>query len=800
MAESVVKLRVDSQEYDAKIRRAADGLRAFGENCQRAGESVSKADKDVLDYVRSIGQMDTVAKNTKGKINEMTSAFTELSVQYKNLTDEEKKSPFGQALSQSLEQLRTRINDSKTQLSEVNVELGNTSSQSNETGGVLDALAGKFGLNVTQAGALTGALGLTTAATNVAKDAFFNNEQQLDEWGRFVDSCESVYRGFLNALNNGDISGYLAKIDTIVKAARDAYDALDELATYNAFNQINVAKTRAALSNSINDYREGSGSKDDVKKAGDAVVNELKTRQSKEQKAYEAAVGKLAAERGVSQRDLLDALSGTYGHYGDIKNVMPTKKVTRKVWTGATATSAAAGSSPYTTVTDYVPANRKEELGQALRNINDTELQTLQNLGAQAERTAIEIEGVNRQVIRVMNGRQPGTGGGSGGGGRGGRVGTGRGGRGGGGTPPPPEGSIAAQEKKVQDLTKAWRNATDEAGREGYAGQLEEAKKLLDEMQGKEKEIIPEGSFKDLNNQLQELKKNRELLADPIDVAILDQDIANIKERIDELNGVIKPSNESVSLEEKIRTSIADSITSIDEATLTNLMEFMIRNGLEDIDIGSDWLQQAIFGERMDIPDEYWQNLADKINEKLKEMGIDPISIDTKTGNVSNEQEKKEEKVLGDYLGEMAGGISSITGGLEDLGIKVPDGISKVVKYLQATQAILTGISTVVTVIMAIQSAKSVPIIGFMLAGGGVVRGAGGLVGGRSFSGDNVPALLNSGEVVLNRAEVGVIANALNNGGIGNLNLSAEVSAEKLRFVLNNNGRRTGRGEIAYSH
>ena len=66
MAESVVKLRVDSQEYDAKIRRAADGLRAFGENCQKAGESVAKADKDTLEYVRSIGQMETVSKTVRG--------------------------------------------------------------------------------------------------------------------------------------------------------------------------------------------------------------------------------------------------------------------------------------------------------------------------------------------------------------------------------------------------------------------------------------------------------------------------------------------------------------------------------------------------------------------------------------------------------------------------------------------------------------------------------------------------------------------------------------------------------------
>jgi hypothetical protein len=75
------------------------------------------------------------------------------------------------------------------------------------------------------------ALAAGKVALDVAKDAFFNNEEQLDEWGRVVESSQSLYTGFLNALNTGDISGYLNNISQIVKAARDAYDALDSLGT-----------------------------------------------------------------------------------------------------------------------------------------------------------------------------------------------------------------------------------------------------------------------------------------------------------------------------------------------------------------------------------------------------------------------------------------------------------------------------------------------------------------------------------------------------------------------------------------
>ena len=76
----------------------------------------------------------------------------------------------------------------------------------------------------------------------------------------------------------------------------------------------------------------------------------------------------------------------------------------------------------------------------------------------------------------------------------------------------------------------------------------------------------------------------------------------------------------------------------------------------------------------------------------------------------------------------------------------------------------------------------------------------GGVVQGNTFSGDQIPAMLNAGEVVLNRAEVAGLAGSLQNNGISNLQLEAVVTGEDLRFILNSNGRRTGRGEIVTSH
>jgi hypothetical protein len=72
-------------------------------------------------------------------------------------------------------------------------------------------------------------------------------------------------------------------------------------------------------------------------------------------------------------------------------------------------------------------------------------------------------------------------------------------------------------------------------------------------------------------------------------------------------------------------------------------------------------------------------------------------------------------------------------------------------------------------------------------------------VGGTHFSGDVTPIMANAGELVLNKAQQGNLASQLQGGGMQNLNLTATIKGEQIRLALNNNGRRTGRGEYVQS-
>ena len=81
---SVLKLKVDDKEYNASLKQARQGLLALQQALQQSGATFQNVDKATVEYARGLGRMETVAKTAKGRIGEMTSAFTDLSVQYRH--------------------------------------------------------------------------------------------------------------------------------------------------------------------------------------------------------------------------------------------------------------------------------------------------------------------------------------------------------------------------------------------------------------------------------------------------------------------------------------------------------------------------------------------------------------------------------------------------------------------------------------------------------------------------------------------------------------------------------------------
>ena len=281
-------------------------------------------------------------------------------------------------------------------------------------------------------------------------------------------------------------------------------------------------------------------------------------------------------------------------------------------------------------------------------------------------------------------------------------------------------------------------------------------------------------------------------------------------------------------LVQSIRIKLAEDNINADMQTLRTLLETQIKNGIEGIDIPTDMLMQAIIGEGLNIPDEYWKNLQEQINEKLKDMGLDQLDIDFKTGE-SKKKDKKEKSPL-EGSKQLVSGLNQVAGGLQKMGVKLPEEVQQVLGVVQGLMTVIEGVNTIIgitqtaaltantTAMVALTAAlwanTATSIIPF--AGGGIVptfanggligKAAGGmLIPGNSFSGDNLRLPVdggrgligvNSGELILSRAQQGNLASQLSDVGLSGLHLELIARGETMRVVLNNNGKRTGRGEL----
>ena len=717
MAESIVRLRVESQEFESKLKRASQELLAMADNARRTGATFAIADKDELAFVSSLGQLQTSARSAKGSIAEMTKAFQDLSMHYRDLTAEEKASPYGQALEKSLQKLQDRINESKKSLSEINSSIGESKSETDLLSGAVNELTGKLGINIPKLGAMSIAIAAVTGAAKVAKDAFFANEQQLDEWGRMTESCTSLYNGFLDALNTGDISGYLQRINQIVDAARSAYDALDELGTYNAFNQVNVSRDKQRLTNAMADYREGKGSKEEVRAASQAVLNNLDEKYNKQNDAYVAMANKLAAQYGVSAKDLMRIANGSYADF---------KKAQSVQMTGTEYKVHTTPSGFQYTTTQKVAANAAEALGAGLRRINDTVWEKFQKLGADREETRNESGQVRRQVSRMLGPSQ------------------------------------------ISDTTTSKPSTV---------------------------RVSPQ------NTQVIDTEKFAFRIDERFDGGMLP----------DEING-------------KITKKVTEALSEVIKNDLKNVDPEQLKNLLQ----GNDTTN--IFRNAPTTPPPPQQQTA------KEKSGMDEISKAAKT----------------------FGAMNNILSALQTMGIKLPEGLQKTVAIMQSLITVIQSVQSVVQMFATSSQAANTVAVGAntvalgaltgaiatntaitaipFFAGGGVVNSitsnskrfanggiafgnsigattiqhfaggglvqnihhhaANGFVGGNNYSGDLIPIAVNSGELILNKAQQGNLASQLSEGSsFANLNIEKRITAEDIRLVLNNSRRRRSRGE-----
>ena len=783
MADSILRLRVEDKEYNASLKQARQGLLALQQALQQSGATFQNVDKATVEYARGLGRMETVAKTAKGRIGEMTSAFTDLSVQYRHLTEEEKQSPFGQALSESLSQLSGRVRQAKDELADITQELNNLGDAAEdvatETSGSLSDMISVFGGNMMTKGAELAANAIRALGDEIVSTSKQAMEMSVQSEGIRM-AFERLNRpGLLDNLREAT-HGTVSDLQLMQAAVRfeDFKLPLDELGTMLAFAQQKAKDTGQSVDYLVDSIVNGLGRqstqildnlglsqaevKERTKETGDMTVavgqiirEQMQAAGDYVETASDRAL-KANAEYENSLVELGDRMRETFniGSMDEVNMYLKNELVQTMLFTVDVIGRAKDAIHSLTGPMEDALV-KMDEIGKnnGFVNFMNKVISTLGPL--------INVRSLLHDINSLVGGSSGG-GGGVGGYMRrmSGYIGDARSqGNGDKYTVVSRGGKVVSAthtgaDGSVIDYTGRYATPATGGGRGGRGGRGGG---------GGRGTVTPK--------------------EEKIDLKSLFPDEGEIHDA-------------AVSYAEQIRSSISEamaaSATSADENAFRNFMQVAIENGMTDLSIDWETLGMQIFSE-LGIPDEKWEEIQNEFNEKLAAMGKDALQIDTTTGNWKKPKKEKDEKKddsIGKDVTQIVGSVNNIVQGISSLGIEVPAGIAKLLGVMQVIIGIISAIQVILAII-GVQS--SIPFF----AKGGLVKAAGGtFVPGTNYSGDRVPALLNSGELVLNRSQQGVLANALSGNAFDNLELTASLNGEDIVFAIDNASRRRGKGTM----
>ena len=197
MADVITRFKLETTQYDSKLRDASQNLAQYARQASFAGSEFNKFTRNNADAARALGSISTSATNAKDKVRELVAAYNQAANAYNALTKEQQQSDWGQALAESVQKLKGRITEAKQ-------ELYSMGDSAKGTGGIMDVLKDKFTINIDALKLFNAGMTAAKVALDVAKDAFFASETNVDEWGRMVAATEGIYQSFLQTINNGN--------------------------------------------------------------------------------------------------------------------------------------------------------------------------------------------------------------------------------------------------------------------------------------------------------------------------------------------------------------------------------------------------------------------------------------------------------------------------------------------------------------------------------------------------------------------------------------------------------------------
>ena len=819
MADVITRFKLETTQYDSKLRDASKGLQAYGKQIETAGKDFTNFSQKAVEAARSLGTIASGANNTKDKLKDLVGAYNDVAKTYNKLTEQQRQTDFGKAMSKSLEQLQVRIKETKQEL----YGLGDATKNAGGGlfgGGKLDGMLQVFGGNVmTKVAGI--ALGAVTSLTSEIEDAVKQGIELAKQGEGVRIAFERLNKpGLLDNLREAT-HGTVTNLE-LMKAAVKFNDfklPVEELGTMLAFAQQKAKDTGQSIDYMVDSIVTGLGRKslmildnlglsaaeikEKMKETGDMTkaVGEIIREQMSKAGDYVETAADRATKADVELKNAME----------DLGRVMqPLTEESNNLWNSIKVGAINALTPVMELIARMTDAGKlRNQLGNlnaptgGMNSAVDAQLQKL--------RIAKSAGGSNNYVNSTY------------------------------------QGQIEEYNRTINAADKYVKQF--ESNRSKINTILQEASKEFGQKFGSMADLKAyQGAFKKMRD---EYKQGAKEIMAPVKVDVktseAETNIESLKKKLADLEAQRKKAikagdtEKSKSLLKEINQTKAD-IRGLDPTALkttTRKTETVYIEGsiaaqskiVSDLtkkwneageDMRTGYLYQLIEAEKKlkSIKDEQ-QALKDLRTGDIK--GATPVGLGDNTSKMKTLKElqgvklelklpkEKTEASFTKEVGNMASGISQMVGGIEALGIELPEGIKSAVEGISSLITIVSGIATIVTAIEALTAADT--IIPFArggivpkFAGGGLIgKAAGGmLIPGNSFSGDNLRLPVdggrgvigvNSGELILSKAQQSTLASELQNGG-NRIQVVGRLSGEQLFLCAENWAKRTGKGEF----
>ena len=803
MADVITRFKLETTQFDSKLRDSAKSLSELTGKLMIAGKDFDRFAQKNVEAARALGNIQSGATNTKDKVKDLVGAFNDVARAYNQLTKEQQQTDFGKAMAGSLEQLKGRITEAKKDLYGLGEAMNQDAASGIDFNSVLASLGQRFGINSELLNVLTSGTLASTAAVTAGAAAAAYAAKQWAEYNSELAKQQSMTTT-ITGLQGGDAENLTMGVRALTKTYdvdfRQAIEAANTL-----IHQFGVSGDEALslLQDGMQGMIQGDGPKllsmiqqyaPAFRDAGisasqlvaviqnsegglftdqnmSAIVMGIKNIRLMTKQTSEAL-----AKLGIDGQEMSQKLSD-----GSMSIFEALQQVAGKI-DDVGSGSKAAGEVMQTVFgrTGYTAGTK---LGEAIANLNTNLEETKTQTGEVGENlrrvneATMELENSLQQVFGTAKWDDWNT-------------------------------DLKVFATEGMTFTVEWIGKLIEVNKQWnllWIG-IRKAGEALGLFEGKSVSFGDIG--KSVSNSISNIGKTKGAFTVTTDSS----------------GKVISASRNGQDVTEEYLKTVTTPTTTTTPTNTKPKGGGDKSNAWAPIEMQSyDFRDITSFGrseEKVQKDIAKWQNkertaeddatrsaarkMVEKYQEELKMMKSDDPTkglSDAYTHNFQKDIQEmakiqvKEDKTSKEAYAEnlkntsaMVGGIQQLVSGVEMLGVELPEGFSQM----------FSGLQGIITILEAIQTIQTVGTFMGIFHNGGIVPHAatGMLIPGNDYA-DRTPVLASSGELILNKAQQGNLASMLEGGNRGGgYQGTPYVEGEKIFLGVNNSLKKNGKGEL----